>query len=362
MSENYSYYNGNGNGNGNAGYHSQFQQQNSDYYDYPNDANARGGSRGGYRRRNSDATASNGQRGSSYGRSGDYRNNNGEYRSNSGGGYRSNRRFERDDGPKFTIVESFGSFHTDPRSGYTKEVNLVSWNDAKPKFDIRPWSPHHDKMGKGLTFTPEEFVRLHIVMSAMFLAREDLKSMYYEIVKEEMNNIDDPKSPESQMNAASMASHNAPAASQASHNAPAASMATAAYDAPSPSTVTAATAAMSACSAFEQTSSNISETINNDPSQMNGNTQLDQATHACADAYSQACESQSPKYSEEQSSTASSSCDSTDSQEASAHVDPYTSGTTNDHLFDSAESEMNYDNYDDIDEDDEDEEQGDMPF
>ena len=24
-------------------------------------------------------------------------------------------------------------------SGYTKEVNLVSWNGAKPKYDIRSW-------------------------------------------------------------------------------------------------------------------------------------------------------------------------------------------------------------------------------
>ena len=25
-------------------------------------------------------------------------------------------------------------------SGYTKEINLVSWNGAKPKYDIRSWS------------------------------------------------------------------------------------------------------------------------------------------------------------------------------------------------------------------------------
>ena len=40
--------------------------------------------------------------------------------------------------------------------GWTKELNLVSWNGRAPKYDIREWSPEHDKMGKGVTFTNEE--------------------------------------------------------------------------------------------------------------------------------------------------------------------------------------------------------------
>lgn len=40
--------------------------------------------------------------------------------------------------------------------GWQKELNLVSWNGNSPKFDLRDWSPEHDKMGKGVTLTNEE--------------------------------------------------------------------------------------------------------------------------------------------------------------------------------------------------------------
>ena len=40
--------------------------------------------------------------------------------------------------------------------GYTKEINLVSWNGAEPKFDIRNWHPGREKCGKGITLTEEE--------------------------------------------------------------------------------------------------------------------------------------------------------------------------------------------------------------
>ena len=41
-------------------------------------------------------------------------------------------------------------------SGWTKELNLVSWNGEAPKFDIRSWSPDHSRMGKGITLSREE--------------------------------------------------------------------------------------------------------------------------------------------------------------------------------------------------------------
>lgn len=60
---------------------------------------------------------------------------------------------------KFEIVESLGVISTS-KSGWTKELNLVSWNDYKPKYDIREWSPDHQKMGKGVTLTLEEIKTL----------------------------------------------------------------------------------------------------------------------------------------------------------------------------------------------------------
>lgn len=60
---------------------------------------------------------------------------------------------------KFEIVEKYGVISTS-KSGWTKELNLVSWNGYKPKYDIREWSPDHEKMGKGITFTEEEIEEL----------------------------------------------------------------------------------------------------------------------------------------------------------------------------------------------------------
>lgn len=54
-------------------------------------------------------------------------------------------------------------------SGYTKEINLVSWNGAEPKYDIRSWSPGREKCGKGITLTKEE-------VKALFLALQDIFS------------------------------------------------------------------------------------------------------------------------------------------------------------------------------------------
>lgn len=41
--------------------------------------------------------------------------------------------------------------------GWRKELNLVSWNGRPAKFDLRDWAPGHEKMGKGITLTNEEF-------------------------------------------------------------------------------------------------------------------------------------------------------------------------------------------------------------
>ena len=41
-------------------------------------------------------------------------------------------------------------------SGYTKEINLISWNGKEPKYDIRSFSPNREKCGKGITLTADE--------------------------------------------------------------------------------------------------------------------------------------------------------------------------------------------------------------
>lgn len=64
---------------------------------------------------------------------------------------------------KFEIKENIGTL-SESAKGWAKEVNLVSWNDAAPKYDIRDWAPNHEKMGKGITLTREEVEALHKIL------------------------------------------------------------------------------------------------------------------------------------------------------------------------------------------------------
>ena len=61
---------------------------------------------------------------------------------------------------KYEITASLGTIAESTR-GWTKELNLVSWNNAAPKIDIRDWAPEHEKMGKGITLTREEAEKLY---------------------------------------------------------------------------------------------------------------------------------------------------------------------------------------------------------
>ena len=54
------------------------------------------------------------------------------------------------------------------KNGWTKELNLVSWNDNEPKYDIRDWDPKHEKMSRGITLTEEEAYELSILLTGEF--------------------------------------------------------------------------------------------------------------------------------------------------------------------------------------------------
>jgi hypothetical protein len=71
------------------------------------------------------------------------------------------------DSIKFDIVKQLG-FISSEKSGWKKELNLVSWNGRTPKLDIRDWAPGHEKMGKGITLTKEEAAQLaELLVSAL---------------------------------------------------------------------------------------------------------------------------------------------------------------------------------------------------
>lgn len=60
---------------------------------------------------------------------------------------------------KYEIVNEIGVL-SESTKGWRKELNLVSWNGADPKYDLRDWAPNHEKMGKGITLNEEELREL----------------------------------------------------------------------------------------------------------------------------------------------------------------------------------------------------------
>ncbi len=68
----------------------------------------------------------------------------------------------------FAIKENIGVL-AESAKGWTKELNLVSWNDKPAKYDIREWDPLHEKMGKGITFSTEELRKLKELLNEMEL-------------------------------------------------------------------------------------------------------------------------------------------------------------------------------------------------
>ena len=67
---------------------------------------------------------------------------------------------------KYEIIKNIGVL-SESSSGWTKELNLISWNDREPKYDLRDWDPEHEKMGKGVTLTEEELKKLKELLGEM---------------------------------------------------------------------------------------------------------------------------------------------------------------------------------------------------
>jgi len=67
---------------------------------------------------------------------------------------------------KFEIKENIGVL-SESAKGWSKELNLVSWNDKEPKYDLREWDPAHEKMGKGITLSVEELKKLKDILNGL---------------------------------------------------------------------------------------------------------------------------------------------------------------------------------------------------
>jgi len=69
---------------------------------------------------------------------------------------------------KYEIKEMLGVL-SESTKGWSKQLNLVSWNDKEPKYDLREWNPNHEKMGKGVTLSKEELVKLRDILNSINL-------------------------------------------------------------------------------------------------------------------------------------------------------------------------------------------------
>ena len=68
----------------------------------------------------------------------------------------------------FEIVKNIGIV-SEGKGGWNLELNLVSWGGRRAKYDLRSWSPDHQKMGKGSTFSKEELTALKNLLNSVNL-------------------------------------------------------------------------------------------------------------------------------------------------------------------------------------------------
>lgn len=68
---------------------------------------------------------------------------------------------------KYEIKKHYGTVGTSADGKYATEVNLISYNDAPAKVDIRTWNKETGKMYKGITLTSDEAVSLAQILVSM---------------------------------------------------------------------------------------------------------------------------------------------------------------------------------------------------
>ena len=69
---------------------------------------------------------------------------------------------------KYEIVQRIAVLSQRPR-GWERQLNLISWNDGEPKYDIRDWSPDGSRMGKGISLSSDELAILKGILEDLEL-------------------------------------------------------------------------------------------------------------------------------------------------------------------------------------------------
>ncbi|MCL1631298.1 PC4/YdbC family ssDNA-binding protein [Sporolactobacillus sp. CPB3-1] len=66
----------------------------------------------------------------------------------------------------YEIVKKLGTLG-ESSSGWTKQLNLISWSGRAPKYDLRDWSPGGEKMGKGVTLSLDDLKKLKQLLNQL---------------------------------------------------------------------------------------------------------------------------------------------------------------------------------------------------
>jgi len=75
---------------------------------------------------------------------------------------------------KFEIIKHLAVL-SEGLKGWTKEVNIVSWNNRKPKVDIREWDENHEQMSKGITLNKEDMIHLKELLRNLDVEQLDVE-------------------------------------------------------------------------------------------------------------------------------------------------------------------------------------------
>lgn len=81
--------------------------------------------------------------------------------------YRQNNSQGRNDRVRFDLMERIGVLSSKD-NGWTREVNIVAWNDGPGKVDIREWDPDHKRMTRGVTLFEDEAEKLTKVLARRY--------------------------------------------------------------------------------------------------------------------------------------------------------------------------------------------------
>ena len=65
-----------------------------------------------------------------------------------------------------TLKHHLGTLR-ESEKGWSREVNVVSWEGAASRLDIRDWSKNKDRSSKGVTFTRAEVERLRDMLAIL---------------------------------------------------------------------------------------------------------------------------------------------------------------------------------------------------